>query len=214
MAQLFPKWTNRVPAIATTVGVFGLCAVIGVVWYWFSPKHTQVGYSPEQPVDFSHKLHAGQLGMSCLSCHSMAERTAAAGVPTTQTCMQCHTTVRKDSFKLAPVMESFSKDIPVPWLRVHKEPDYVYFDHSIHIAVGVGCISCHGAVHQMARIRQEQPLSMSFCLNCHRDPAPHLRPLDQVDNMDFVPTAAWLAEAKIRAKSLHPPTASCSGCHR
>jgi hypothetical protein len=128
--------------------------------------------------------------------------------------MNCHDMIKKDSIKLAKVIDSFEKDKPLEWLRIHKAPDYVYFDHSAHIAKGVGCASCHGRIDQMQRVRQEKPLSMGWCLDCHRSPAEHLRPLDKITDMNFKPNATWIAEATQKATKLNPPVESCSGCHR
>jgi hypothetical protein len=214
MAQIFPKWTNKVPLIVLTAVTVILIVVIGVFWYWFSPKNLDVGYQPVQPVPYSHKIHVGNLGMDCRYCHVGVERTAVAGVPPTQTCMNCHATIKADSHKLERVRESWKTGDPIPWVRVHKIPDYAYFDHSAHISVGVGCVSCHGRVDQMTTVRQEKPLNMGWCLDCHRNPAPHLRPLDKITDMNFKPDLAWTKIAEKKAAKLHPPVESCSGCHR
>lgn len=214
MAQIFPKWTNKVPKIAL---LSGLCATAGIVfifWYWFSPYHLEVGYQPIQPVLYSHKIHVGNLGMDCRYCHTGVEKSAVAGVPPTQTCMNCHSMIKRDSVRLKQVYSSFETDLPIPWVRIHKVPDYAYFDHSAHIAAGVGCISCHGRIDQMSEVRLEKPLSMGWCLDCHRNPEPHLRPLDKVTNMEWVADEDWKLIAKAKAKTLHPPVESCSGCHR
>lgn len=214
MAQMFPKWTNKLPAVLLCVILGGVSFVVFVFWYWFSPKNLEVGYQPIQPVHYSHKLHAGDLGIDCRYCHTGVEVSAVAGVPPTERCMNCHTQVKPNSLKLEPVMESWRTGMPIHWVRVHKVADYAYFDHSAHISVGVGCISCHGRVDQMERVRVVEPLSMGWCLDCHRNPAPHLRPLDQVTNMEYKPTEEWRQIAKLKAATLHPPVESCSGCHR
>ncbi len=214
MAQIFPKWTNQIPIVLLVVVLGGITFITFVFWYWFSPWNLDVGFQPVQPVPYSHKLHAGDLGMDCRYCHTGVEFSAVAGVPPTERCMNCHTNVRPNSLKLEGVMKSWQTGLPIPWQRIHKIPDYAYFDHSAHINVGVGCVSCHGRVDQMEQVRQVKPLSMSFCLECHRNPAPHLRPLDKVTDMNFSPTDEWMKVAKIRATTLHPPVESCSGCHR
>lgn len=230
MAQIFPKWTNKLPKIVVVGGGAAFCFVVFVFWYWFSAYNLDVGYAPVQPVQYSHKLHAGDLGIDCRYCHSGVEKSAVAGVPPTQTCMNCHMTavlpsgdtnpngkgggVRHDSIKIAKVRASWEEDKPIEWVRVHKTPDYVYFDHSAHINNGIGCASCHGRVDQMVRVRQEQPLSMGFCLDCHRNPGEHLRPLDKVTDMNFKPTEEWIKVATVKAHNLNPPIESCSGCHR
>jgi hypothetical protein len=130
-------------------------------------------------------------------------------VPPTETCMGCHAVVKKDSPKLGALRNSWETGKPVPWVRVHKLPDHVFFDHSVHVAVGVGCVSCHGRIDQMEVVRLDTPLAMGWCLECHRDPAPNLRPKDQITNMTWAPAEGQaLAQADV-----HPPE-HCSGCHR
>ncbi|MCL4235279.1 MAG: cytochrome c family protein [Deltaproteobacteria bacterium] len=216
MAVIFPRWTNRVPLLSALAVALGSVFAIGAMWYWFSPNYTDVGYQPAQPVEFSHKLHAGDLGMDCRYCHNTVEQGRFAAVPPTQTCMNCHKIVRADSPKLAAVRESAATGKPVEWTRVHMLPDYAYFDHSSHLAAGVGCQSCHGRIDQMAVVKQDQPLSMSWCLDCHRNPAPALRPFDKVTAMGYDPVAAgYQPDADpARGHKVMPPVNSCSGCHR
>ncbi|MEM7588804.1 MAG: cytochrome c3 family protein [Myxococcota bacterium] len=214
MSQLFPKWTNTLPKIALVITGVGLCLVVFVVWFWFSPYHTDVGYEPEQPVPFSHELHVGQLGMDCRYCHTGVETAAVAGVPPTQTCMNCHSAIKADSVHLAAVQHSWANGKPLPWVRVHKVPDYAYFDHSVHVAAGVSCFDCHGEVHRMKQVRQVQPLSMHWCLDCHRNSGEHLRPADKVTDPNWVPHARWEDIAQQKSLLLHPPIENCSGCHR
>ncbi len=148
---------------------------------WGSPRRaTDVGYAPEQPVPYSHALHAGQLGIDCRYCHNTVETAAHAAVPPTQTCMNCHAAIRKESEKLIPVRASYATGMPIPWVRVHDLPDYVYFNHSAHVRRGVGCVSCHGRVDTMEVVYQAEPLSMGWCLDCHRNPERHLRPVEFV----------------------------------
>jgi hypothetical protein len=215
VAQIFPKWTNQVPVvIIATVIVLGAAAT-GFFWYYASPEYTDIGYRPEQPVAYSHKLHAGDLGLDCRYCHTTVEVSASANIPPTQTCMNCHTLVKPESEKLALVIESWITGKPMEWVRVHMLPDYAYFDHSAHITVGVGCVSCHGNVAEMEKVMQVKPLSMSWCLDCHRNPDEHLRPLSEVTNMKWEPSADQLAFAArvIKEKNISPPV-DCSGCHR
>ncbi len=215
MAQIFPKWSNRIPPIAAGAVVLLLAGVVGFFWYYGSPKYTDVGYRPEQPVPYSHKLHAGDLGMDCRYCHSTVELSAKANVPPTQTCMNCHTLILTESEKLLPVRESWTSGEPIEWVRVHKIADYAYFNHSAHLNAGVGCASCHGNVAQMEKVIQVEPLSMGWCLDCHRDPDMHLRPASEVTNMNWVPPADQLEFAKRikKEKNIAPPV-DCSGCHR
>lgn len=192
-----------------------LFAIIAFFWYFGSPKYTDVGYRPIQPIPYSHKLHAGDLGMDCRYCHWAVEMAAFANVPSTQTCLNCHKLILTESEKLLPVRESISNNIPVQWVTVHMLPDYAYFDHSAHLYAGVGCISCHGNIAEMEVVSQIQPLSMGWCLDCHRNPAPYLRPVNQVTNMDWQPPEDQksFAEQAIKEKNINPPVA-CSGCHR
>lgn len=217
MPQIFPKWSNTVAKALPAVILAGLAFTTFVIWYWFSPLNLDVGYQPTQPIEFSHKLHVSDLGVDCMYCHNMADKSAFAGVPSTQTCMNCHEhQANKNSLKLAGLMKSWNSNEkqPIPWKRVHKEADYVYFDHSVHISAGVACVSCHGNVDQMMVVRQEEPLSMSWCLKCHRNPAEHLRPVSEVTNMNYHQTESYRIMAQERAKNLNPPVESCSGCHR
>lgn len=208
--QLFPRSLNYIP-LALAVGAAGAGGGLTfVVWYYFSPKNLQVGYAPEQPIDYSHKLHADELGIDCRYCHSNVERSQEAMVPPTETCMGCHSVVKKDSEKLSLLRDSWETGAPVEWVRVHKLPDHVFFDHSAHVAVGVGCASCHGRIDQMEVVRLDQPLAMGWCLECHRDPGPHLRPDAELTNMAWKPSEEHveLAETGVR------PPEHCSGCHR
>jgi len=206
--QIFPRSLNRLSAIVAIGIALAGGLVTALVWYYFTPKHTHVGYAPRQPVPYSHWLHAGQMGMDCRYCHSQIERAAHAQIPPTQTCMNCHSLVRTDSARLAPVRESWESGRPVEWVRVHKLPDHAFFDHSVHLSAGVGCVTCHGRIDQMDVVRQMQPLSMSWCLDCHRNPGPNIRPVDQITNMD--PNLSGTAQPP---RPLNPPQ-HCSGCHR
>jgi hypothetical protein len=209
--QIFPRSLNYLPLVAAVgVAVLGGGITMGI-WYYFSPRNTQVGYAPEQPIAYSHKLHAGELGIDCRYCHANIERSQEAMIPPTQACMGCHAIVKKDSPKLAALRASWVSGGPVEWVRVHRVADFAYFDHSVHLAAGVGCVSCHGRIDQMEVVRQDQPLNMAWCLECHRDPGPHLRPKDQITNMTWTPTEAeaeQFAEATLRGPQ------HCSGCHR
>ena len=218
---LFPRWTNQLPTlIALGAGLFGILAVSGF-WYYGTEKFWNVGYQPAQPVEYSHKLHAGDLGMDCRYCHYTVERSSFAAVPPTQVCMNCHSKVRTDSQLLLPVRESWASGLPIPWVKVHNLPDYVYFDHSAHLNGGVGCSTCHGRVDQAPRITQEKPLTMGWCLECHRDPTSHIRPAGvSPTDMTWSPTAESIATAKgllewqgDNRPALNPPT-HCSACHR
>lgn len=215
MAQIFPEWANRLPLITVMAAVIVVAGVCGFFWYYGSPKFTDVGYRPRQPVSYSHKLHAGDLGLDCRYCHSAVERSPVANVPPTQTCMNCHRLILPASEKLLRVRESWAEQRPIQWIQIHKLPDYAYFDHSAHLAAGVGCASCHDNVADMEVVMQVEPLSMGWCLDCHRDPGPSLRPRQDLTRMNWTPPAdqADIAAQVIREKQLAPPVI-CSGCHR
>lgn len=243
MAQIFPKWTNETPRLITVGGLTGLGFTIFALYWWASPWNTDVGYGPKQPVAYSHKLHAGDLKMDCRYCHAYAERGPHAGVPPTQVCMNCHKQVKKDSPTLELIRSSWAEgkgDESIRWIRIHKIPDFAYFDHSAHLGVGVGerraaigCESCHGRIDTMEVVHQNQPLSMAWCIDCHDNVAPNLRPVANITTMGFRPDNAWKDQAQQIAATLHPPgmlssamrtsqdghqqtfaTAGCTGCHR
>lgn len=216
MAVIFPRWTNRIPAILAVGGGIGSIFAVAFIWYYFSPEYTDVGYQPQQPVAFSHKLHAGELGMDCRYCHNTVERASKAAIPPTETCMTCHKQlILPKSIALAPVRASWKNNTPIPWVRVHQLPDYAFFDHSVHLAAGVGCTSCHGRIDQMAVVSMKKPLSMGWCLDCHRNPKPHLRPKHEITNMAYDPMKEGYdpdSDPK-RLRKVNPPV-HCSGCHR
>jgi hypothetical protein len=214
--QIFPRSLNKLPVLVGLGSVVALPAVVFAMWYWFSPYYTQVGYEPIQPVPYSHRLHAGQLGIDCRYCHANVERSAVAMVPPTETCMNCHSVIKKGSAELKPIQESWDTGKAMEWVRVHRLPDYVYFDHSVHVSGGVGCIECHGRVDQEERVRLQKPLSMGWCLECHRDvranqgESEHIRPVSQITNMDWKRSEG---EKVTPPRTLNPPE-NCSGCHR
>jgi hypothetical protein len=214
VAVIFPRWTNYLP-LAVGVGVpVLLVAVTFGVWYWFSPEFTDVGYAPTQPVPFSHRTHAGDLGMDCRYCHNTVEEAAYAAIPPTATCMNCHTQVLPESNRLARVRNSAQTGEPIRWVRVHMLPDYAYFDHSSHLAAGVGCVECHGRIDQMPVVTQREPLSMAWCLDCHRDPGPSIRPAGvAVTQMDWEAPPGHDLTMGQAGREVNPPL-HCSGCHR
>lgn len=217
MSKLFPKSVNRLPLqIVVYVVVLSGLVTAGTAYY-ATPKYTRVGYEPIQPVPYSHALHAGQLGIDCRYCHSNVERSGFANLPTAQTCMNCHSQVKTNSPLLAVVRRSYETGRPVPWVQIHQVPDYVYFNHAIHINRGVSCVECHGPINRMDEVAENKSLSMGFCLECHRDPAGHLRPLNQVTNLDWKASSPE-AQRQLGAKFVHDwnvnPPQSCSGCHR
>ncbi len=215
MAQILPPWTNKIPLIGALVGGLGATVAVAGIWYYGSPKYTDVGYQPTQPVPYSHKLHVGELGIDCRYCHASVEVSPVANIPPTSACMNCHTLVKRDSELLAPIRDSATTGRPMRWIRVHNLPDFAYFEHRSHVAAGVGCVTCHGRIDEMEVVTQAQPLSMSWCLDCHRDPAPKRRPVSEVTNMKWVPPkdSGALAATLEREHPVHPPL-DCSGCHR
>jgi hypothetical protein len=191
----------------------------GFVWYWGyrSPIVTEVKMPVGQPVLFSHRHHSGELKIDCRYCHTSVEKSWFAGVPPTQTCMTCHSQLFTDSPLLEPVRASAASGQPIQWNRVHVLPDYVYFDHSIHVNKGVGCTTCHGQVNEMPLVFKSNTLFMEWCLQCHRDPAKTQRPLTQIFSMDWQPATnqAALGAELSRQHGLDPARLTdCSVCHR
>ncbi len=216
MAQIFPKWTNKLPLYFVLLSTLSVIFIISFIWYYGSPEYTDVGYRPKQPMEYSHKVHAGDLKLDCRFCHTTVEHSAFASIPPTQTCMNCHTIISADSVKADLLRESMEMNLPIPWVRVHNLPNYAYFDHSAHINVGVGCESCHGNITEMEVVEQKKSLSMGWCLECHRNPEMHLRPLSQITLMNWAPPANQMefAQKLIKDKKITPPVEDCSGCHR
>ena len=172
----------------------------------------------QQPVQFSHKHHVGDDGIDCRYCHSAVETTATAGMPPTQTCMNCHSQIWADSPYLEPVRASFRENKPIEWERVHDLPEYVYFNHSIHVAKGVGCSTCHGPIDEMPAVYQENTLQMEWCLSCHREPERYIRPKSEVFNMkwqdsDLSPAQRIDLKKQYNIRQTEMLT-SCSTCHR
>jgi hypothetical protein len=215
MNPIFPKSADKYLRIALSAMLLGVVAAVTLSAYLFHPDRADTGYQPVQPVAYSHKLHAGNLGLDCRYCHYTVETAAWAALPPTQTCMNCHVRVKPKSELLERVRESWQSGQPIAWVRVHKLPDYVYFNHAAHLNAGVSCVSCHGRIDQMAEVRQVKPLSMAWCLECHRDPAANIRPVTQVANLAWKAQgdAAALGRELMARSRIHPPT-NCSGCHR
>jgi hypothetical protein len=211
----FPPWATTIRSFIPLVLGGGVLYLIVLVWYGASPLTTDVGYAPVQPVPFSHALHNGELGIDCRYCHTAVEKAAHSNVPTTETCMNCHQKVRAKSPKLEPVRASWASGMPVKWVKVHDLPDFVYFNHSAHVTRGVSCVSCHGRVDTMERVTQVERLSMGWCLDCHRNPDPNLRPVEFVTKLDWQPEEdpAVLGARLREANHINPPQ-DCSTCHR
>jgi hypothetical protein len=191
MAQIFERSSNalaRMSLILTGLIVISLGVTLDSLQR--SPWVTRQGQRPDQPVPFSHKHHVQGLGLQCQYCHTSVEKSSYAGIPPTKTCMNCHAQIWTNAALLEPVRQSWATNESVVWTKVHDLPDYVYFNHSIHVNKGLGCASCHGRVDLMPLMYQQNTLQMEWCLNCHRDPAKNLRPVSQVYNM------AWEAPSK------------------
>ena len=199
--------------------LLGALLAIGVVWitlYQALPAHSGP-VSPRQPIPFSHKHHVGDDGIDCRYCHYSVETSAFAGIPSSQVCLTCHSQLFRDAAILEPLRESARTGRPLAWVRVHDLPDFVFFNHSIHIAKGVGCVECHGRVDRMPRIERVASLEMQWCLGCHRDPAPHLRAPDQVFDMASQPPHDPRGRAALVQSAHLLPTqrmTDCSTCHR
>jgi hypothetical protein len=212
---VFPKWTNYLRELSAVLALGGLVYAVVLITGGFSPESNAIGYAPEQPVPYSHALHAGELGIDCRYCHTGVETTAKATIPPTATCMNCHASVKTESEKLALVRESYKTGEPIPWVRVHDLPDYAYFNHAGHIQSGVSCVSCHGRVDRMVVVEQVEALTMGWCLECHRNPDEHLRPKEFVTDLDWTPDvpAAQLG-AELRKQHEINPSVDCATCHR
>lgn len=215
MAQIFPKKLDKLLPVLPVAAVVGAICLVGFVWYYLSPKYLEVGYRPVQPIHYSHKLHAGDLGIDCRYCHSGVETERNAGIPPVQVCMNCHNMIGKDNPNLAPLREAWETGKPIQWVRVHDLPDYAYFNHAMHIRAQIGCESCHGNVSQMEVVTRMEPLSMGWCLDCHRNPAQHIRPANMITKFNWKPTQEDLdyAEKFMVAKKIRA-SEDCSTCHR
>lgn len=190
MAQIFkPSDDTWLRVVLLLVGLAVVGAVLVAGGIVRSTYVTQVGQAPRQPVPFSHAHHVGGLGIDCAYCHTGFARSPSAGLPPTHTCMSCHSQIWTEAEVLRPVRRSLVEDRPIYWNRVADLPDFVYFNHEVHIDAGVGCVTCHGRIDEMHRTRQAEPFQMQWCLDCHRNPAPQLRPAGQITAMDWQPEA-------------------------
>jgi hypothetical protein len=218
VAQIFRPYADTVARVLLLAIVVVPFLAIGLA-YWVTASEyvTDQSITTDQPVPFSHAHHVGGLGLDCRYCHSGVETSTVAGVPPTHTCMTCHSQLYTQTTMLAPVRESLAEDRPIHWNKVNKLPDYVYFDHSIHIAQGVGCSTCHGAVDHMPLMRQAAPLTMGWCLDCHRDPTPYLRPASAVFDPDWTAPADQSEQGRMLLAHNHIDNkhlTDCSVCHR
>jgi hypothetical protein len=219
MPQIFSPKMNIVAKVSILGGVLSALLLVwaGLV-YTRSSYGTGVAHTHEQAVPFSHEHHAGVLGIDCRYCHSTVEVSAVAGIPPTKTCMNCHWQIWVGSELLEPVRESYRRDVPLRWQRVHNLPGFVYFDHSIHVQKGMGCSTCHGRVDQMPLMYQASSLLMEWCLDCHRHPEQQIRPRAEVFNMQYVqpndPAPLGLKLVKEYAIRSATTLTSCTVCHR
>jgi hypothetical protein len=219
MPQVFHPSANTLSRVVLFGLAAGPAALLGTMMLLVrSPYQTQVGVVREQPVQFSHEHHVKGLGIDCRFCHSSVESSASAGMPATHTCMTCHSQIWSGSPLLEPVRASFKEQKPLAWTRVHDVPDFVYFHHGVHVQKGVGCAECHGRIDNMPLAWREKPLTMEWCLECHRNPEPRLRPKDEVFVMDWTPPEGSGLEA---AREANPKShvevgqlTNCSICHR
>jgi hypothetical protein len=218
MPQIFHPATNPFSKFTIFGAVFIVAAALWVLDRWYRSSYvTEVGVVREQPVPFSHEHHVRGLGIDCRYCHTSVEKSAFAGIPSTQICMGCHAEIWRDAPILAPLRASWRDDRPIAWTRVNDLPDYAYFDHSIHVAKGIGCSSCHGQVDQMPLMWKTETLHMEWCLRCHRQPEKHVRPLDEVFNTRWTPSPDQTVHGESLARQYgieKDQLTNCSICHR
>jgi hypothetical protein len=218
MAQVFRPRANTIARGSLAVAGLLVVAALGLFWALCRSSYvTRQGIAREQPVPFSHQHHVSGLGIDCRYCHTSVEEGAFAGIPPTQTCMNCHSQIWNDAPMLQPVRDSFRTGDRIKWNRVHDLPDFAYFNHSIHLAKGVGCSTCHGQVDQMPLMWKDKSLFMQWCLDCHREPEKYLRPKEDVFNMNYRAPADQVTLGKELMRRYNVNTevlTSCSTCHR
>lgn len=218
MAQIFGPSADTIARVALmSIPVVPLVAIALAYLLMRSPYVTGQNIAVAQPVPFSHEHHVGGLGLDCRYCHSGVERSATAGVPPTHTCMTCHSQLYTDAAVLEPIRRSLADTKPMIWNKVNRLPDYVYFDHSIHVAKGVGCTTCHGPVSEMPLMRAGAPLTMGWCLDCHRDPAPRLRPASAIFDPGWTPPDNQAEQGQALLAYYHIDNrhlTDCTVCHR
>ncbi|MBL0926916.1 MAG: cytochrome c3 family protein [Phycisphaerales bacterium] len=246
MSSVFPQWMNKLPPLIAGGATATLVLVVAGGWYYLTPDFDTVGYQPTQPVAFSHLLHAGQLGIDCRYCHTKVEVSPHSNVPDTATCMNCHTgaddqaylnnqlwSAHKNSVDLRQVREAYASGKPIQWRRIHKVPDYVHFNHAVHVNAGVSCYSCHGRMDRAIVAKHEQSLAMGWCLNCHRAPEKEVvnnasaafpegvagaGPVIKITDLPAVsahirgPERETVGRKLVEAKQLQPPQ-MCAACH-
>jgi hypothetical protein len=212
MAAVFPRWSNTGCAVAIAAAILGgVAAVAAPMIYVRTDWNTSQTLTRIQPVEFDHRHHVQDDAIDCRFCHNTVDRSATAGMPSTAKCMGCHSQIWNDSPKLELVRASYFSGLPIRWRRVHNVPDFAYFNHASHVTKGVGCVTCHGRVDQMASVVQVVPLTMQWCLECHRAPERHLRPQGAITDMTWEPgeTGAEAAAVPGVRRLTH-----CTTCHR
>ncbi|MCG3160926.1 MAG: hypothetical protein JMDDDDMK_02002 [Acidobacteria bacterium] len=219
MPQIFHHSTNTIARVSIFGAVFILAAIIWAAYEINGSSYVTQAFVPrEQPVQFSHKHHVGDDGIDCRYCHTSVEKSSFAGIPPTKTCMNCHSQLFASSDYLAIVRDSWREDKPIVWKRVHDLPDYVYFNHSIHVKKGVGCSTCHGRVDLMPLVYQVASLQMDWCLTCHRNPEKFVRPRDQIYNMEWEPPPDQNTQGRKLVEQYSISNSivltRCSICHR
>jgi len=216
MAQVFPRLLVLQLKL-WALAALGFVFVVLLAWRINIAPHPAIGTPAVQIVPFSHKHHVGDIGIDCRYCHTAVEQSAFAGIPPTHTCMTCHSELFTQQPMLAPVVQSFASCDSLQWNRIHDLPDFVYFNHSIHIAKGVGCATCHGPIDRMPLTWRVAPLTMQWCLDCHRAPEKYLRPVERVFDMAWRPSGDQLALGRrlVAAYHIHKSSLTdCSTCHR
>jgi hypothetical protein len=216
MPALFPRWSDTLLRVGFVLFLALIVMSIVFLMAWVRTPQITGQFDPiTQPIDFDHRHHVADDGIDCRYCHDLVERSPYAGVPPTERCMNCHSQIWNTSPLLAPVWESYFTDRPIPWVRVHLLPEFVYFNHSIHVNKGIGCETCHGRVDTMARVYQVERLQMGWCLDCHRNPQNHLRPLEEITTMGWVPPVPQeeLGRELMERYRVRRLT-NCTTCHR
>ena len=213
---LFTKWANTITRLVLLTFAASIVAVPAFCIAWARTPYSTGAFDPiEQPVMFDHRHHVRDDGIDCKYCHVAVETSPYAGVPATEVCMNCHGQIWSDAPLLSAVRKSYFTGEPIRWWRVNALPDHVFFNHAVHVNRGIGCVSCHGRVDLMSAVYQAQPLTMRWCLDCHRHPEAHLRPQSEITNLEWVPDEPQeVLGARIKEERHVDPPTYCSGCHR
>ncbi len=220
MPQYFPPNSNAFVTWAVWAGGIFVVLLLVALPFYARVSNNAVGVPVAQPIDYPHNIHVVQIGLDCRYCHTSVETSDTASVPPTETCMGCHSQLRVGTPQVQAVVDSWNSGTPIAWNRVHELPDFVYFNHSAHVTNGVGCSTCHGRIDEMAQIWKNEPMTMGWCLECHRNPEKFLRPVSEVTNMAYQPLAepqSQLALGATLVEAYHIDTdklIQCSTCHR